>query len=50
MRVKRGLIDTAEKGGFYKDQLYFKGYQKVKNLTPECREKLWIGKVGIKHV
>lgn len=50
MRVKRGLIDTSKKGGFYKDQLYFKGYHKVRKLTPEIREKLWIGKVGIQDV
>jgi hypothetical protein len=50
MRVKRGLTDTAVKGGFYKDQLYFKGYHKVKKLSPETIEKLWIGKVGIEHI
>jgi hypothetical protein len=50
MRVKRGLIDTSVKGGFYKDQLYFIGYQKVRQLSPEIREKLWIGKVGIADV
>ncbi len=27
MRVKRGLIDTSVKSGFYKDQLYIMGYQ-----------------------
>lgn len=50
MRVKRGLIDTSNTGGFYKDQLYFIGYHKVRKLTPEIREKLWIGKVGITDV
>jgi hypothetical protein len=50
MRVKRGLIDTSNKGGFYKDQLYFIGYHKVRKLAPEIREKLWIGKVGIADV
>lgn len=50
MRVKRGLIDTFVKGGFYKDQLYFKGYHKVRKLSPEIREKMWIGKVGIADV
>lgn len=50
MRVKRGLTDTTVKGGFYKDQLYFKGYHKVKKLSPETINKLWIGKVGIEHI
>lgn len=50
MRVKRGLIDTSVKGGFYKDQLYFKGYQKVRKLSSATIEKLWIGKVGIADI
>lgn len=50
MRVKRGLIDTSVKGGFYKDQLYFMGYKKVKKLSVETIDKLWIGKVGIADI
>jgi len=50
MRVKRGLIDTSVKGGFYKDQLYFKGYHKVKKLSFTTIEKLWVGKVGVADI
>jgi hypothetical protein len=50
MRVKRGLINTAENGGFFKDQLYLKGYLRVKKLNEEQIKKLWIGKIGIEHL
>lgn len=46
LRVKRGLNDTSQPGGFLKDQLYLKGFRKVKNLSEEQIEKLWIGKIA----
>jgi hypothetical protein len=49
-RVKRGLIDTSQFGGYTKDQVYFTGYHKVKDLPKETLKKLYIGKIGIHHL
>lgn len=50
LRVKRGLEDTSQVGGFLKDSLYLSGYMKVKNLKQSDIDNLWIGKVGIKEL
>jgi hypothetical protein len=50
LRVKRGLEDTSQVGGFLKDSLYLSGYMKVKNLKQSAIDNLWIGKVGIKEL
>lgn len=46
-RIKRGLVDTSVHGGYTKDQVYFTGYTRVKELPIETIQKLYIGKVGI---
>lgn len=46
-RIKRGLIDTSIHGGYTKDQVYFTGYTRIKELPIETIKKLYIGKVGI---
>lgn len=33
LKVKRGLEDTSEPGGFTKDLLYFKGYNQIKHFV-----------------
>jgi len=50
LRVKRGLEDTSQVGGFLKDSLYLSGYMKVKNLKQSDIDNLWIGKIGIKEL
>jgi hypothetical protein len=50
VRVKRGLVDTSENGGFFKDQIYLRGYNRVKELNEDQICKLWIGKIGIEHL
>jgi len=47
VRIKRGLIDTSEFGGYTKDQVYYNGYLKVRELSKDILKKLYIGKVGI---
>lgn len=49
-RVKRGLTDTSQFGGYTKDQVYFTGYHQIKNLPKETLKKLYIGKIGIQHL
>jgi len=49
-RVKRGLEDTAQYGGFTKDQIYYSGFLELKNLPIETIKKLFLGKIGIEHL
>jgi uncharacterized protein (TIGR02421 family) len=49
-RVKRGLINTEQFGGFTKDQIYFRGYLEVKYLPLDKMRKLFLGKIGIEHL
>lgn len=49
-RVKRGLIDTSRPGGFTKDQIYYSGFNDIKNLPQQDIKKLFIGKIGIEHL
>ncbi len=49
-RIKRGLVDTGQLGGYTKDQVYFKGYLKLKDLPVDTLRKLYIGKIGLQHL
>lgn len=51
-RAKRGLSDTAGKGGYTKDIVYLQGYYDVKKYIEEENDitLLYVGKVGLKHV
>ncbi|MDY6776531.1 MAG: DUF1704 domain-containing protein [Candidatus Nanohaloarchaea archaeon] len=44
-RVKRGLRDTSQTGGFIKDHIYFQGYRYLSE-NPGAAEKLYVGKIG----
>ncbi len=47
-RVKRGLVDTSQPGGFTKDQCYLSGYIRVRQAaTPALLKLLYSGKVGL---
>ncbi len=50
-RVKRGLKDTSENGGFTKDYVYLNGYYRVKN-TINIRNKkyFYVGVVGVDDI
>jgi uncharacterized protein (TIGR02421 family) len=52
VRVKRGLKDTSQAGGFIKDHVYFEGklaledfIAKGKDITP-----VYAGKIGLEHI
>jgi hypothetical protein len=49
-RVKRGLIDTSELGGYTKDQVYLKGYLQIRDLPKEILKKLYVGKISIQDL
>ncbi len=49
-RVKRGLNDTSVLGGYTKDQVYFAGYNQLKELPNETLKKLYLGKIGIEDL
>lgn len=49
-RIKRGLKDTSDLGGFTKDQIYYSGFLQVSKLKQNELKKLYIGKVGIKDL
>lgn len=49
-RVKRGLIDTANCGGFTKDQIYYSGFLEVRNLPKEKIRKLFLGKISLEKL
>ena len=51
MRVKRGLINTSESGGFYKDQVYLKGAIAIlRNRKLINFEGLYCGKLSLNDV
>lgn len=47
MRIKRGLVDTGQIGGFTKDQVYLSGLRKIELQPIDTIRKLFIGKVGL---
>jgi len=47
IRVKRGLHDSASKGGFTKDQVYFSGFNLIRGLDIDKLRLLYVGKVGV---
>ncbi len=49
-RIKRGLIDTSLYGGYTKDQVYLKGYFKLKEFNNPTIKKLYCGKIGIEDI
>lgn len=49
-RVKRGLSDTEKSHGYAKDQLYYSGYLKVRELPVDDVRKLYVGKVGFNQL
>jgi hypothetical protein len=49
-RIKRGLNDTCEFGGYTKDQIYLSGYLKIKELDNSELRKLYMGKIGIDDI
>ncbi len=46
LRIKRGLLDTSQWGGYTKDQVYLSGFLKVSSLKPEEIEWLMQGKLA----
>ena len=50
LRVKRGLSDTSQSGGFRKDHVYFTGWQKIAGAAPVVRRRLFVGKIGLQHL
>ncbi|MFB6294727.1 MAG: tyrosine/phenylalanine carboxypeptidase domain-containing protein [Candidatus Nanohaloarchaea archaeon] len=48
-RVKRGIRDTSQPGGFVKDHIYFQGYQKIAD-RPDLADELYAGKIGFDDV
>ena len=52
MRVKRGMADTSNPGGFSKDHYYLKGYYEVKKYVKKGGklDPLYAGKIGIEHI
>lgn len=55
LRVKRGLKDTSLHGGYTKDCVYLKGFQKVSDFLKkqpseqEALKTLYCGKIGLQH-
>lgn len=48
LRVKRGLTDTSQKGGLYKDQVYLEGAVKVLKMRNKLNFKaLLCGKISL---
>lgn len=47
VRVKRGLNDSSQLGGFTKDQVYYSGLNKIKNIKSNLMKQLYIGKIGL---
>lgn len=48
-RVKRGLTDTLNAGGFIKDHIYFEGYSRLAE-TPDLADNLYMGKISFEEV
>jgi len=49
-RVKRGLITTADYGGYTKDQVYLSGYFQVKECEDDVLQLLFCGKIGLNDI
>lgn len=50
-RVKRGLIDTSQPGGYTKDRCYLGGLQRIENLPHrETISLLFCGKIGFSEL
>ena len=47
MRIKRGLLDTNQIGGFTKDQIYLTGLRKLEMQNNNTVRKLFFGKLGL---
>ena len=51
MRVKRGLNDTSQPGGFFKDQCYLKGaYVILRNRDKINFRELYCGKIAVEDL
>lgn len=52
VKVKRGLANTAESGGFTKEHTYFSGAQKIKAFVDNGGDlkKLYVGKIRVEDV
>lgn len=50
LRFKRGLEDTSVAGGTIKDLVYYRGYERVRNLNEEIIRALYHGKIGLEHL
>jgi hypothetical protein len=48
-RIKRGLQDTSQPGGFIKDHIYFAGYSRIRE-HPDLVSDLYIGKVSFEDI
>lgn len=52
-RIKRGLSDTSNPGGFIKDYVYFQGMIEIKNAiekNPDIYNKLYFGSISLDDV
>jgi alpha-L-glutamate ligase-like protein/uncharacterized protein (TIGR02421 family) len=52
VKVKRGLIDTREAGGFTKEHTYFSGLQKIQKFVDSGGDlkKLYVGKIRVEDL
>ena len=51
LRVKRGLTDTSQPGGLYKDQVYLEGAVKLLRMRKELNfRQLYLGKINIEDL
>lgn len=51
VRVKRGLTDTSQKGGLYKDQVYLEGAVKILSMRKALNFKaLLCGKISLQDL
>ena len=52
LKVKRGLRDTSEPGGFTKEHLYFSGWRKIKNFVENGGDvtQLYVGKIKVEDL
>ena len=53
LRVKRGLTDTAQPGGYTKDLVYLEGYVEIENWVAQNgfdEEKLFQGKLSLEEI
>lgn len=50
IRHKFGFINTRQAGGIIKPAMYFNFSQKISQLTPQQRLKLYIGKISLKDL